>query len=1448
MKPVFRIFWTLIIYLFAFTLSLSAQDKSIRFQHITTENGLPQNMVDCILQDSKGFMWFGTWNGLCRFDGYSFKTFRSQDQTISNNFIYALCEDFNGNIWVGTNKGLNVFLYDKNDFFTPETDSNLCSLSNISINSIVISNDSCLWVSSEKGVSKIRLDKNSRILDTHTIHFGKSDTELSGSRINHLMIDRSNSLWVSTDNGVNILSPGANRISKKYHDPFNPNGLPLNKVLCSFEDSERIMWFGTEMGVSMYDRDKDTFTNFMHNSDDESSLIHNSVMSITEDSKGRIIIGTLGGISILKKDGSLKFINYTQNPSSESELNNNFINCLYADRWGNIWVGTERGGINKFNSTKREFEYFERISENNNTLSNNTINSIFEDDRNIWIGTAGGGLNQYSKRTGTIKHYTLSENKSGTISSNFITAITRDEKNTLWVGTWGGGVNKLVNEDLPNQRFVYYRPGTENTIINDYVSSIVPDYNGNLWIGTNGGLDLYSLEKETFLHINEIVENSDMLSSIGCIIKDKETKWWIGTQYGLVKLEFDLVDDELTNLSLKKYIYNEENTSSLSGNYVTSLCKDSEDNLWIGTYGHGLNKLISDENEGSFISYSQKDGLSNNIIYTITEDISGNLWLTTDYGLSRYNKTDKVFRNYFIADGLQNNQYYWAAAFVNNTGKLYFGGMNGLNTFYPDWLHENKTEINVVLTDFTIFNQSVIPGEKYNGKIAISKSINNSEFIRLSHKSKEFSLEFSALDYEQPLANQYAYMLEGFDNDWNIVSSDRRFANYTNLKPGKYTFLVKATNSHGKWSDNTRKLNIIITPPFWDTWWFKLLIIIGVIASIISYNRYRVFALQTQKKKLEKQVHERTLEIEDQKEILEKKNIQLANRQELIEGQKEKLESQNDKLIDLNKRVKQVNQLKLRFFTNISHEFRTPLTLILAPLEKLRTQSDRFDEETQKSLSIMHRNSQRLLNLINQLMDFRKLEQGKMQLQVSEVNLNEFITNIIESFGALADKLNIKLSLSIAEDIPVVWLDHQKIENVLYNLLSNAIKHTPADGEITVRIRKSDSNHNDFADAMETDHLIIEVTDTGYGIDEEGLLHIFDRFYQIDSDTASGRPIGTGIGLSLAKEFIKLHKGKIRVISKLCEGSSFFIHIPYRQEQYPTETLGQQKYNPNAIKQQTSILANNMSATTPKTTSDHKKVKGRPVIQITEDNNDLREFLANKLKDKYNIIEAENGRVGYELATVNNPDVIISDIMMPEMDGLEMCTKIKTNLVTSHIPVILLTAKGTIENQIEGLETGAEIYLPKPFDLELLNAHISNLLDSRKKLYEHFLVKDKIDTEEITNTSVDDKFLNSLLNIINSNIENPELNVNMLLKELSISRSLLHRKITTLTNMSTVEFITNIRLKKSAEMLHDSNNNISEVAYAVGFNDPKYFSRIFKKQFGKSPSDYQKSLLTIEES
>ena len=1434
-----------------------AQKKSIRFQHFTIDDGLPQNMVDCILQDSRGFMWFGTWNGLCSFDGYTFKDYKKQDSdhsTISDNFVYSICEDVNKNLWIGTNTGANLYLYDMDSFLNFNEKSGLESLQNTRINTISSTNDSLIWIGSSNGLDVFKIDQESNPTKINNYSFGSGTMELTGRSVNHIMHDSNKNLWISTNSGLCLLKKNADTLIKFQTNPNNINSLPHNSVRCTFQDSEGIIWIGTENGICKLDTFTSKFTNYFHNPLNQNTLPHNSIMSITEDIAGKIIIGTLGGISIYNKDGSNNFTNYYQTPNSEHDLNNDFINCVYADKWGNIWIGTERGGINKYNSSKTEFEYFEKEFGNPNSLSNNTINSILEDDKYIWIGTAGGGLNRYNKSKGTFKNYMNNPSEPKSLVNNFVTVLYRDTDKSLWVGTWGGGLHRLINENSSHEAFHIFRFGEENpnSLISDFVSSITQDQEGNLWIGTLGGLDRFNPKTGKFEHINEQISGKNV-TEVGCLEIDDNGNLWFGTRTGLYKL-----DQHKTSSTEQKYtitLFNTEpsRSNSLSGDYVTSLFNDSYGNIWAGTYGYGLNKLVSEKNGGVFTRFTTNEGLSNNIIYTILEDLSGNLWLTTDNGLSRFNVKEKSFQNYYIADGLQNNQYYWSAAHINNIGKLYFGGMNGLNTFYPDWVNDVNSQASVVITNFRIYNESVVPGKEYDGVIAMEQSVITSDQITLSHKSREFSFEFSSLDYEQPNLNQYSYKLEGFDKEWIEVDANRRFANYTNLKPEDYVFKVRVKNNQGEYSSSTAKVRIKIIPPFWATIWFKIIVVGAIITIIVSYNRYRVYSLKVQKRKLEKQVKERTVEIESQKEKLEDKNIQLAQRQELIKGQNEKLEIQNeqilkqrDKLFELNKRVKMVNQLKLRFFTNISHEFRTPITLILGPLERLLEIEQETNSENYKSLLLINRNAQRLLQLINQLMDFRKLEQGKMKLHISKVDINSFLRNITSSFTILAEQRKIDLNFIPDPDLNEAYLDFQKIENVIYNLLSNSFKYTPEGGKIWIKYYKNKSDKIPDDILIVKDHLVIEIGDSGCGICTENLLNIFDRFYQIESEPKGNQPKGTGIGLSLAKELIEIHKGEIKVTSKENKGTTFYLHIPYKKEDFDDSSIKEISYDPQSIQKQANNLTNEFLAGENKKglNGDQKlkNIKDRPLVLVVEDNNDLRGFIANKLNEKYNIIEASDGKEAYESAIINNPDVIVSDIMMPVMDGLEFCSRVKTNLVTSHIPVILLTAKGSIENQIEGLETGADKYLPKPFNFELLEVHISSLIESRKKLFEAFRIKNKVDSENITTTSTDEKFMNNVLQIVEENLDNPEFNVNTLLGELNISRSLLHRKITALTDQSTVEFINNIRLKKSVDMLKKTDLNISEIAYSVGFNDPKYFSRIFRKQFGKTPSEYQKNM------
>lgn len=1411
-----NIWITVVLILLLYNSNSYTQKKSIRFHHYSMEEGLPQNLVDCILQDSKGFMWFGTWGGLVRFDGYAFKVYRQQTteySTISNNYIYSICEDFNGNIWVGTNNGINIYRYNKDIFqhFNDET-AKFKALSE-KITAIVPDNDSTLWIGTSSGLVHLTIDDRSSIQQLTSFSFGEGPQHIAGDVINHLLIDRNSNLWISTHHGVCILEKGSEKF--RYIQSNQPNSISFNIVKSTFEDSDGYIWIATEFGVNKYDPDTKEIISYNADvSSPENSLAHPYVMSVAEDAKGNILIGTFGGLSVYKKEGSDVFTNYKENAYLEYSLSNDFINCIYKDKSGNIWIGTERGGINKYNSAKTEFEYFENEPGANNTLSNNVINSIYEDKKNIWIGTSGGGLNKYNKQTGKFKHYQYDFNAPDELSiNNFISAIHRDKQKNLWIGSWGTGLYKLINENKENEHFINFRPQpAENSLINDYVSSIISDDAGNLWIGTYEGLDKFTVQKERFEHIIPH-ENEPAINRVGYLLFDNDNNLWIGTVNGLFKLEFLNREDYL----IKRFTKEKKRKDCLSDNYVTTLYQDTKNNLWIGTYGFGMNKLISEKEGGRFEHYTMEQGLPNNIIYRILEDNSGNLWLTTDHGLSRFTPESNKFKNFFSVDGLQNNQYYWNAAFKNSEGKLFVGGVNGLNTFYPDSIFEDLSNYQgkVVITDLKIYNESVKPDVKYFGQAILSQSITTTKNIKISYKAREISFEFSALNYEQPSSIEYAYLLEGFESKWNVVKSNRRYARYTNLKPGKYIFKVRATNLIGEWPDNTTDIHLTIIPPFWSTWWFRISAVFVIITLLIIYNRYKIYSLKIQKQKLEKQVKERTAEIEDQKE-----KLALQNRQ---------IHKQRDKLFELNKKVKAVNESKLKFFTNISHEFKTPLTLILGPIGRLLKNPD-VSPEIKTAIDLVNKNTRRLLHLVNQLMDFRKLEHGKMILNVSKVDLDKILSDIIESFRSLSEQQDISLTYLPVNIEDETWLDFQKLENILYNLLSNAFKYTDRGGKIMLKV---------FHDHTESNMLTIEVSDTGVGIEKEKLEFVFNRFYQIE--TKSERRIGTGIGLALTKELVEVHKGSITVTSELGKGTIFTIRIPTQKKSYTAEEISEKLYESGSLNQQVLNLSYELSSSGSimQTTKDIKQDKDRSSVLIVEDNDELRRFIADSLKNVYHVIEASNGKSGFELASSENPDVIVSDIMMPIMDGLELCKKVKSTIQTSHIPVLLLTAKGEVEDELAGLENGADTYMAKPFNFELLQAHIQSLIESRRKLHETFRLQKNIDTQILATTSTDNKFLQKILKIIDDDIDNPKLNVSFLAEKMLISRGHLHTKLISLANLSPIDFINNIRLKRSLELLNDPKINISEVAYSIGFSDPKYFSRLFKKHYGKSPSEYQ---------
>jgi len=1448
-------------------------DRHYRIEYLTSDEGLSQNTVDCILKDSRGFMWFGTWNGLNRFDGYSFRIYKKEDEGggISNNFIYSLCEDNRGDIWIGTKNGLNLFNFGLDEFRHFYEDSlSGSSVSGNRINVVYCDRQGTVWAGTNgSGLDKIEFDKKKQqYCFTNFRHSPVKDSSLSHNEVTSIYEDSKGRLWVGTSNGLNIFDKKTGKFNTYYHDPANPSSLSNYEIRSIYEDHLGNIWVGTTYGLNQWIAGTSDFIQYIADADNPGSPSHYVINEISEDPEGNLYICTLGGLDILNRKNS-SFTHFPHYSKAKYSLNNEFINSIYCDETGLVWIGTEKGGVNKFNIYQKQFNYYSASQEDEIRLNHNTINSIQDEDNLLWIGTAGGGINLLNKRTGEIRYFTYDAHRDESLTNNFISSFCHDENKNFWIGSWGGGFDKLVST-RGNGSFIHYNhiPGESNSLINDFVSTIYEDFEGNIWIGTEGGMDLFLPDKNKFIHVANSPELEEQISEVGCILRTSTGNLWVGTRNGLYLVPSTAIN-RIRNESDPEGILCFRNvpadTSSINENYVISLFEDSRSTLWIGTYGNGLNKLRWNEDHPSmpqFRHFTTEDGLSNNVIYGILEDESGFLWLSTDYGLSKFDTESEIFRNYYVTDGLQSNQFYWSAYNKGTDGVLYFGGINGINFFYPKQILDNPVEPIPVLTDLMIYNKRVGVGEWEGKKTILDKVISETDQLVLNYTENTFSFEFSALSYELPIKNTYKYRMVGVDKDWITVSSDRRFANYTKLKGGEYYFLLKAANNDGLWCKEPLTLKITINPPFWLTTWFRMGLIVFLIASIFVYLKLHTRSLQLQKRRLEKQVKERTAQIEHQKEILEKQaytlqynNAQLEKRQELIEGQKIKLENQNreiidqrDRLIDLNKKVKAINQQKLKFFTNISHEFRTPLTLILGPIDKLRNKST-LDKETKSTLDLINRNAERLLHLINQLMDFRKIEKGKINLHVQQGNIREFMQQIIFAFNELSEQRNINLDFSCPILDADIWFDHEKLENVLYNLLSNAFKYTPEYGKIWVYLNLSEKEHlregkHENHNGGKKKYLNIEVGDTGIGIENEKLPYIFKRFYQVNNEKES--PSGSGIGLALTRELVKIHHGNITVESTPKKGTVFSIHIPCSKEFYAEEDISDKKVTAVDLNTQISQLKNLLELQK-KSDSAAKEIEfinqpDRPLILVVEDNIELRDFLASRLNEEYNILLAADGLEAYEKVLDEDPDLIVSDIMMPVSDGLELCQRIKGNISTCHIPVILLTARESIQNQIEGLRTGADDYVPKPFHFELLATRIKNLIVSRRNLRQLFSQTLSVTSEEITTNPTDQKFLQQALDLVSDNIDNSDFGVSDFAASMCVSRSLLHKKLTALTDQSASDFINTVRLKRSKEIMMTGSYNVSEVAYSVGYSDPKYFSRLFRKHYGISPSEFLKEL------
>jgi signal transduction histidine kinase/CheY-like chemotaxis protein/streptogramin lyase len=1153
-------------------------------------------------------------------------------------------------------------------------------------------------------------------------------------------------------------------------------------------DHHGTLWIATNGGgLNRFNAKKEQFISYRHDPDDLHTVSSNKIMSVYEDRAGVMWVGTADrGLNILDRETET-FRQYLNDANDPSSLSDNMVWHIFEDRTGILWLGTW-GGINKIVPRKNQFRDIKKIPENPSSLPDEHAGAIHisnhEDKETLWIGTRKG-LIKIDPETGKYTRYL--HDKSG-VNSISITALCEDHYSILWIGTHEHG---LIKFDPLKQKFKSYlhNPQNPHSISSNRVYSVYEDKQGVLWIGTyNGSFEMFDRRDEVFRH--------QFKYPVLHIFEDSYSELWIAAWPGLRKYNRKTGDFIIYSRGDGAVNWPELNRT----NFILEPHFSEKDILWTGTYS-GLNHF--DRRTGEFVNYTIKDGLPSNVINSMLEDKEGNLWLGTNNGLSRFNPRTKSFKNFDVNDGLLSGQFSPGACAQSKDGRMFFCSSKGVSAFYPDNIVDNMHIPKIVISDFQIFNKSVEikkgSEQTESNRLLLNQHISLTEEITLSYQHNVFAFQFAALDYNSPPQNQYAYRMEGVDPDWIYTNASRRFAIYTNLDPGQYIFKVKGSNNDGVWNETGKSVKIFIIPPWWKSQLAYILYFIFFIAVAITTWRMQL-----------RRIHLR-------------QQIQMEH----FEAEK----------------LREVDHIKSRFFANISHEFRTPLTLILGPVRQML--SGEFSGNFKEQYKMIIRSSERLLHLINQLLDLSKLESGKMKLQAEGMEIVRFTNNLYQAYESLATGRQIYLKFSSEPERKEVYLDPEKYETVINNLLSNAFKATPDGGEIRVDISYAEPKLVAPRGILDQDrtgkkkYINISVSNTGPGIPSDQLKHIFDRFYQAENKYKKDEE-GSGIGLALTRELVELHHGKIRVESNSDTKTTFSILLPLGKEHLKPDELSDKIRSKDFSRgPEFVVLQDKVEESGETEIKDHHP---KTSILIVEDNADLRRHININMNHTYAIIEAENGEEGFNLAIEKSPDLIISDVMMPVIDGFEFCSKIKTDERTSHIPVILLTARAGQEDKIEGLETGADDYVTKPFDIKELKIRAKNLIEQRRRLREKFARDTDFFIGSIASTSADEKFIRRILDIIFKHISEADFHMEDLAKESGISRSQLHRKISGIFGQSPGEFLRTIRLKRGAELLKEKTGNISEIAYQVGFDNPANFSTSFRRQFGIPPSEYRKNL------
>lgn len=1365
---------------------LPAQNNQFKFSHLDVTNGLSDDHINCIFKDQKGYMWFGTTSGgLSRYDGYKFKTFKhdaKDTSSLGENYVVHIDEGPENKLWVFTKSGLSVY--------NPATEKFINNIAGVlggykipisQITEVKKDKVGLFWfVTPTQGMYSYNPTKH---LTEFYNSLSSSKLPLYSDSVADVNADNRNHLWVVYQNGIiDQLNPGTGKIMTRFTGLAKMTGhkkTPYNFMI----DNQQSLWIfavALPTGVYCYNAPSGKLSYYSKETT-EGRLNSNIVNSVVQAEGSKIWLGTdHGGIDIFDK--STHHVTYIQNkPDDAASLSGDCVN-LFKDDDDIIWAGTFKQGINYYHTGIIQFPLIKHFAADKASLPYEDVNSFVEDEKhNLWIGTNGGGLLYYDRSNNTFKQFRHNPDDPNSISNDIIIRLFIDHENKLWIGTYFGGL-----ERLDGNKFIHYRhnDNVPGSISDDRVYTIIEDTKKNLWVGTfAGGLNIYDRSTNSFRH-----PNYPMLSDYTAIFcEDRNGNMWIGRDKGI-----DVIQKK-TN-TIKHYLYAPGNRNSLACSDVNIIIQDSRGLMWVGTKD-GLN--IIDPETGSFIDVKHKINLPATNISNIIEDNSGQVWLSTTSGLASVNvaKAGESYNfqvnKYNESDGLQGREFNLYASYKTHEGELVFGGPHGFNLFDPARVNIFKPKQDLQFTDLQLFNKSIAVGDTINGDVVLTSAISETKAITLSHKENVFSIEFADFDYFNPDKVTYQYMLEGFDKGWITASGTDRKATYTNLDAGDYTFKVRSKNINSPAGASTISLKITVLPPFWKT---KLayLIYFVLIFGLLLYIRHRGIV------KLKRQFETQQAKLEAERKI--------ANEREEA------------------RRVHRLDLMKIKFFTNISHEFRTPLTLILSPIDNMIKTAQNPDQ--QHHLAMIKRNGKRLLNLVNQLLDFRKMEYNELRLSPAKGDLVQFIKDVYLSFTDIASQKQIAYNFESDVQSLVANFDHDKIERIFFNLLSNAFKFTPPGGYVSIIVSVGPAVNGSKRS------LEVKVTDTGIGIAKENQERIFQRFFQ-DGLPENLLNQGSGIGLSITKEFVKMHGGTIALESEPDYGTCFTINIPVK-ELYEDQPVGKPQIGEPIVLP--SKIAEDLLGTNKK-----------PVILLIEDNDDLRFYLKDNLRNLFHIIEATNGKDGWQKALASHPKLIVSDVNMPGMSGIELCRKIKTDSRTSQIPVILLTAMTAEEDQMAGLDSGANDYVVKPFNFEILLSRIHNLLKTHQTMKDTYQKQIDIQAQEIEVVSEDEKFVRNALAYIEVNVANTSLSVESLSAHLNVSRGSLYKKLLTLTGKTPVDCIRTIRLERATQLLAKSNRNIANVAYDVGFNNPAYFAKVFKEEYGMLPSDYVTSIRNKEQ-